>query len=72
MPVVVRGQQERAAVDTLFAMDGVSPLLAVPGDEERWDVPVLPGAFLYRPGEGDARGSLFWVDASYHPRDDLD
>ena len=72
MPVVVRGQQERAAVDTLFATGGVSPLLAVPGDEERWYVPVLPGAFLYRPGEGDARGSLFWVDASYHPRDDLD
>ena len=58
--------------DTLFSVDGVSPLLAMPGDEERWYVPILPGAFLYRPGDGDARGSLFWVDSSYHPRDDLD
>eukprot|EP00966_Prymnesium_polylepis_P127495 2948888-Prymnesium_polylepis.1 len=35
MPVVACGQHERAAIDTLFSVDGVWPLLAMPGDEER-------------------------------------
>ena len=72
LPVVSNGPQEKAALDALFRSGGVSPYLALPGDETRWYVPLIPGCFLYRPGEGDGRGSLYWVDSPYHPRDDPD
>eukprot|EP00966_Prymnesium_polylepis_P207980 4817678-Prymnesium_polylepis.1 len=35
LPVVSNGPQEKAALDALFRSGGVSPYLALPGDETR-------------------------------------
>ena len=49
MPVVVEGLAEKAAVDTLFGVAGISPYMALTGDDDRWYTPLFPRGRLFVP-----------------------